>query len=60
LHDAPAVAVLTRDLSDLRWGSYAAEALCDIWSADHLPKDKRITGRTDFSQSTLPKAQKAT
>jgi hypothetical protein len=35
MHDAPAVAVLTRGLSDFRWGIEAGAALVKIWLADH-------------------------
>jgi len=59
MHDAPAVAVLTRDLPDLRWGIYAAGALQEIWSAEHLPKDKRIIGWTNFSQHLSRRAERA-
>jgi hypothetical protein len=60
MHDAPAIAVLTRDLSDLRWGIYAAGALYEIWSVDHLPKEKRLFGSwTDFSQHLSRRAERA-
>ena len=60
MHDAPAVAVLTRDLSDLRWGIEAAGALYEIWSVDHPPKEKRIFGGwTDFSQHLPRRAERA-
>lgn len=59
MHDAPAVAVLTRDLSDLRWGVDAAGALHEIWSADHPPKEQRIFGSwTDFSQHLWRRAER--
>jgi hypothetical protein len=51
MHDAPSVAVLTRDLSDLRWGVYAAGALLEIWSADQPSSARRVFAPwTDFSQ----------
>ena len=51
MHDAPSVAVLMRDLSDLRWGVDAAGALQEIWSVDHPSQERRIFGSwTDFSQ----------
>jgi hypothetical protein len=60
MHDAPAVAVLTRDLSDLRWGTDAAGALYEIWSVDHLPKEERIFGSwTNFSQHLSRRAERA-
>jgi len=37
MRDGPAVEVLKRGLSDLRWGTDAAAALYEIWSADNLP-----------------------
>jgi hypothetical protein len=60
MHDAPAVAVLTRGLPDLRWGIDAADALLGIWSVDHSPKEKRIFGGgTDFSQHQSRRAERA-
>jgi hypothetical protein len=60
MHDAPAVAVLTRDLSDLRWGVEAAGALHQIWAADHPPAEKpRIGSWTDFSQHIALRAERA-
>ena len=60
MHDAPAVAVLTRGLGDLRWGSDAAGALLGIWSIDHPPQEKRIFGSwTDYSQHLTRRAQLA-
>jgi hypothetical protein len=59
MHDASAVAVLTRDLSDLRWGTYAAGALYEIWAADHLPEDKRIVGWTNFAKHLIRRAERA-
>ena len=59
MHDAPAVAVLKRDLSDLRWGIDAAGALYEIWSVDQQPKEKRIFGGwTDFSQHLSRRAER--
>jgi len=60
MHDAPAVAVLTRELSDLRWGIDAAGALYEIWSADYPPKEERIFGSwTNFSQHLSRRAERA-
>jgi hypothetical protein len=60
MHDAPAVAVLIRNLSDLRWGIDAAGALYEIWSVDHPPKEKRIFGGwADFSQHLSRRAESA-
>jgi hypothetical protein len=60
MHDAPAVAVLTRDLADLRWGVDAAGALYEIWSVDHPSKEKRIFGGwTDFSQHLSRRAERS-
>jgi hypothetical protein len=61
MHDAPAVAVLTRGLSDLRWGIYAAGALYEIWSTEHLPKDERIVaGWATYYQHLSRRAERAT
>jgi hypothetical protein len=61
MHGAPAVAVLIRGLSDLRWGIEAAGALYEIWSVDHPPKERRIFGSwTDFSQHQSRRAERAT
>jgi hypothetical protein len=61
MHDAPAVAVLTRNLSDLRWGIDAAGALYEIWSVEHAPKERRIFGSwTDFSQHLSHRAERST
>jgi hypothetical protein len=60
MHDAPAVTVLTRDLSDLRWGIHAANALYEIWSVDHGPKEERQFGSwTDYSQHLSRRAERA-
>jgi hypothetical protein len=60
MRDAPAVAVLTRDLSDLRWGLDAAGALYEIWSVDHLPQVSRTFGSwTDASQHQSRRAERA-
>lgn len=60
MHDAPAVEVLTRDLSDLRWGVDAAGALHEIWSVDHPPKEKQIFGGwTDFSEHLSRRAERS-
>jgi hypothetical protein len=59
MRDEPAVAVLTRDLSDLRWGINAAGALYEIWSVKHPPKETRIFGGwTDFSQRASRRAER--
>jgi hypothetical protein len=59
IHDESAVAVLTRDLSDLRWGIDAAGALYEIWSVDHVPKKPWLFGGwTDFSQHTSRRAER--
>jgi hypothetical protein len=61
MHDGPAVVVLIRDLSDLRWGIDAAGALYEIWSSDHLPKETRAFGGwTDFSQHLPRRAERET
>ena len=49
MHDGPVVEVLTRGLSDLRWGVDAAGALHEIWLADHGAKERRFGGWTDYS-----------
>jgi hypothetical protein len=60
MHETPAVVVLTRDLSDLRWGVDAAGALQQIWSANHPPKEKRVFGGwTDFSEHLARRAERA-
>jgi hypothetical protein len=59
MHDAPSVAVLTRDLSDLRWGVDAAHALHDIWAFDHPSTERRnFGGWTDFSQHLSRRAER--
>jgi hypothetical protein len=51
MRDQAAVAVLTRDLSDLRWGIDAAAALYEIWSAENPSNENRVfSGWSDFSQ----------
>jgi hypothetical protein len=60
MHDPPAVAVLTRGLTDLRWGIHAAWALYEIWSIDHGLKGKRrLSGWTDFSQHLSRRAERS-
>jgi NACHT C-terminal Alpha/Beta 2 len=60
MHDAPAVAVLMRGLSDLRWGVDAAGALHEIWYVDHPPKESPTFGSwTDFSQHLSRRAERA-
>ncbi len=60
MHDAPAVAVLTRGLGDLRWGKDAAGALLEIWSADHSPQEKRIFASwTDYSNHLARRVERA-
>jgi hypothetical protein len=60
MHDAPAVAVLIRGLSDLRWGIDAAGALLEIWYVDHPPKESPTFGSwTDFSQHLSRRAERA-
>jgi hypothetical protein len=59
MRGGPAVALLTRDLSDLRWGIDAAGALYEIWSVDNPPVENRILGGwTDFSQHLSRRAQR--
>ncbi len=61
MHDAPAVAVLIRGLSDLRWGKEAAGALLEIWQAGHSPLDKPNFNRlTDYSNHLIRRAERAT
>lgn len=61
MHDAPAVAVLIRGLSDLRWGKEAAGALLDIWLADHSPSKKPNFSRsTDYSHHLIRRAERVT
>jgi hypothetical protein len=60
MHEASAVAVLTRSLGDLRWGIDAAGALLEIWSVDHPPEEKRGFGSwTDYSQHLSRRAERA-
>ena len=60
MHDAPAVAVLTRSLGDLRWGIDAAGALFEIWSSNRPPKEKQIFGGwTDYSHHLSRRAGRA-
>ncbi len=59
MHDAAAVAVLIRGLSDLRWGKEAAEALLGIWLADHSPSNKPNFNRsTDYSHHLIRRAER--
>jgi hypothetical protein len=63
MHDEPAVAVLMRDLADLRWGIDAAGALYEIWSVDHVDHAPKKTwtfgGWTNFSQHLSRKTERA-
>jgi hypothetical protein len=60
MHDAPAVAVLTAALEDVRWGLEAASALYDIWRTDHGPKEQRFFGGGyDFSEYRARRAAHA-
>ena len=57
MHDAPAAAVLTAALGDVRWGLEAAGALYDIWRTDHGPKEQRFfSGWNDFSEHCARRA----
>ncbi len=58
MHDEAAIAVLTRDLADLRWGIDAAGALYEIWSMDHPPKEKSLFSWDDFSQHLSRRAKR--
>ena len=60
MHDAPAVAVLTQGLLDLRWGIDAAGALYEIWSTDYSAKEKRpFSGWADFYQHLSYREERA-
>ncbi len=59
MHDAPAVAVLIRGVSDLRWGKEAAGALLEIWLADHSPSKKpNFNQSTDYSHHLIRRAER--
>ncbi|UVM25022.1 NACHT domain-containing NTPase [Pseudomonas sp. B21-021] len=61
MHDAPAVAVLIRGLSDLRWGKEAAGALLEIWQSDNFaPKKPTFNRWTDYSHHLIRRAERVT
>jgi hypothetical protein len=60
MRGGPAVEILIRDLSDLRWGVDAAGALYEIWSVDNPPVENRIlSGWRDFSPHLSRRTQRA-
>lgn len=60
MHDAPAVAVLTRRLSDFRWGIEAGAALVKIWLADHPTQDPpTFGGRAHYASHLSRRTERA-
>jgi len=59
MRDASAIAVLKRDLSDLRWGLDAAAALYEIWSSDHSPAAGIFERWTGAAQHLSARAERS-